>query len=142
MANYVARVRSPWSPEEAFAYLADLNNFANWDPDVKKVVQIKGDGPGLDAAYDVTVTGATLTYRVEQYEAPHKVLAKASNSLLTSVDVTTVEPQDGGCFVTYDAELTLNGPLGLTDAALQLTFNKIGDKAAAGMAKALDGHVV
>jgi len=42
--------------------------------------------------------------------------------------------------VTYDAELTLNGLLGLADPLLGLSFKRIGDRAAAGLIRALDGY--
>ena len=34
MARYVTKVRTPRSVEDAFAYMADLRNFAEWDPGV------------------------------------------------------------------------------------------------------------
>ena len=42
----------------------------------------------------------------------------------------------------YDAELELSGLLGLADPVLGLVFGRIGDRAAAGMAVALDGEIV
>ena len=39
--------------------------------------------------------------------------------------------------MTYDAELLLNGVLGLANPMLGLVFNRIGDRAAAGLSKAL-----
>ena len=44
--------------------------------------------------------------------------------------------------VTYDAELTLNGPLGLADPLLGIGFKRIGDRAAEGLIIALDGERV
>jgi len=66
-------------------------------------------------------------------------LAEANSSVLRSYDVIEVTPTSDGCEVLYDAELTLNGPLGLADPLLALVFDRIGDKAAAGMVDALDG---
>ena len=34
MARYMTRVRTDMAPSEAFAYMADLRNFAEWDPGV------------------------------------------------------------------------------------------------------------
>ena len=34
MARYTVSVRTSMSPEEAFDYMADLRNFAEWDPGV------------------------------------------------------------------------------------------------------------
>ena len=47
-----------------------------------------------------------------------------------------------GSTVTYDAELTLNGLLGLADPLLGLSFKMIGDRAAQGLVRALDGERV
>ena len=64
MARYVVHVRTPMPPAEAFAYMADLTNFAEWDPGVE---QVEGDGAGPGAAFDVEVKlpGWTMTLRYE-----------------------------------------------------------------------------
>ena len=134
------------SPGDAFAYMADLENFAEWDPGVKRAKQVQGDGPGPDAAFDVAVKGIagslTLRYRITDYEAPTEFVARAKSPFLTSLDTITVQALDGGSMVTYDAELTLNGPLGLFDPVLRLGFDRIGDQAAAGLIRVLDGERV
>ena len=148
MARYVVQIQSPRSPESAFDYMADLDNFAEWDPGVTAVTQADGDGPGPDAAYDVSIkTGPrdlVLRYRLVEYQPHSRAVARAESRLLTSNDIITVEPDpDGaGSLVTYDAELTLNGPLGLLDPVLASVFGKIGDRAAAGLLRALDGQKV
>ena len=55
MARYIVHVRTSMPPAEAFAYMADLSHFAEWDPGVDRVEQVAGDGAGPDAAYDVAV---------------------------------------------------------------------------------------
>ena len=57
MARYKTTVRSPWTADKAFEYMADLRNFAEWDPGVSASKIVEGGAPGLDAAYDVKVTG-------------------------------------------------------------------------------------
>ena len=54
MARYVTRVRTHRSAEDAFAYLADMRSFAAWDPGVRRVAQVEGEGAGLGAVFDVT----------------------------------------------------------------------------------------
>ena len=108
----MTRVRSPWPPERAFAYMADLRNFAEWDPGVKASRQVEGK----------------------------QFVATAESSTLTSVDTVSVVAEGDGSIVTYDAELTLNGILSLGDIFLRLAFRRIGDRAAAGMRKALEGE--
>jgi hypothetical protein len=145
MARYVTKVRSPLAPSEAFDFVADLRNLAVWDPGVRAVQQVAGDGPGADAAYDVTLNNpgpaTTLRYLTLEFEAPTTTRVVASNRLLTSDDRITVEadPDGSGSIVTYDADLRLHGLLRLGDPVLGLVFRRIGDRAAAGLRTSLDG---
>lgn len=146
MARYVTSVRTQMSPAEAFAYMADLGNFAAWDPGVTAVEQVVGDGPGADATFDVTVKGfpadITLRYETRLYEPDARLVVRADSSMLSSVDEVTVVPDGDGSVVTYDAELTLRGLLAVFDPGLRLVFGRIGDRAAAGLRDALDGTEV
>jgi carbon monoxide dehydrogenase subunit G len=146
MAHYLMHVRTPMPPAEAFAYMADLTNFAEWDPGVNHVNQVRGHGAGPDAAFDVAVKAVgrsiTLRYDTVKYDAPTTVVAFAENSLLTSLDTITVTPDGSGSIVTYDAVLKLKGVLGLADPLLGFSFKKIGDRAGAGLVKALAGERV
>jgi carbon monoxide dehydrogenase subunit G len=152
MARYVTKVRTTRPADEVFAYLADLRNFADWDPGVRRVAQVEGDGAGPDTVFDVTVAGVgrdlTLRYVTLEYDAPREVLVRAESTLFTSVDRITVETvetvdadgADGGTIVTYDADLRLNGLFRVGDLGLRLVFGRIGDRAAAGLRRALDGQ--
>lgn len=144
MARYTTTVRTPRSPEDAFAFMADLRNFVEWDPGVRAAEQVRGDGPGPDATFDVTVdavAGRALTLRYEtiEYDAPRSITVEAASRLLTSLDRIVVAPDGEGALVTYDAVLTLNGPLGIFDRLLQGSFREIGDRASRGLVRALDG---
>ncbi len=141
MARYVTTVRTAKPPREVFAYMADLRNFAEWDPGVKAVRQVEGSGGGPDAVFDVTVAGIgydpTLRYVTEEHDASHNLLVVARSAVFTSIDRITVEPDGKGSVLTYDADLRLNGVLRLGDLGLRLLFAQIGDRAAAGLRRAL-----
>jgi hypothetical protein len=126
--------------------MADLSNFAEWDPGVVKVEQAAGDGAGSDAVFDVAVKGIgrslTLRYHTTRYDPPTTIVARAESRLLASLDTITIHEDRAGSVVTYDAELTLNGPLRLADPLLGLSLKRIGDRAAAGLITALDGERV
>ncbi|MEM9561547.1 MAG: SRPBCC family protein [Actinomycetota bacterium] len=144
MARYVARINSPRSPEEAFDYMADMTNFALWDPGVVKAVPVDGTEMDPPRAVDVTVKGlggstTTLRYKVQELDRPNRMVARAKTKFIESLDTITVEATEDGSLVTYDAELTLHGLLTLANPLLQPIFNRIGDKAKAGMVQALDG---
>ncbi|MEM9202306.1 MAG: SRPBCC family protein [Actinomycetota bacterium] len=146
MARYATTVRTSLPPSEAFVFVAELTNLPQWDPGVETSRQVRGDGPGPDAAYEVKLANPqsmTLTYETTSYdgEALSTTLV-AKYSWFTSVDTVTATPSGDGADVTYDAELRLRGPLALGDLFLRPVFNKIGDKAARGLVKALDGEKV
>lgn len=147
MARYVVQVRTPMPSHEAFAYMSDLTNFAEWDPGVARVEQVVGQGPGSGAAFDVAVSlplgTMTLRYETISYDADADaatMTAFAENHLFTSEDTITVHADADGSIVVYDAELKLKGPLGLSDPLLGLAFDRIGDRAAGGLVEALAGE--
>ncbi len=143
MARYTVHVASPRSPEDSFAYMSDLANFAEWDPGVRSSTLVTGDRPADGAAYDVVVNGIagplTLRYVLGDFRAPESFVAIAESNLLKSVDTIVVRPHEAGSLVTYDAVLTLKGLLGLADPILRLAFTRIGGKAAEGLTAALEG---
>jgi hypothetical protein len=141
MARYVATVNSSKSVVEAFAYMADVRNFKDWDRSISKVELIEGDQPGLGAKYDIHIksgkNGMVLTYTTTEFNVPHSMLIKGRNSRFTSVDLITIEADGAGSKVTYDATLTLNGVLGVFNPFLGRVFNKVGDGAIKGLRKVL-----
>lgn len=146
MAHFILRVKTPMSPEAAFAYMSDLRNFEEWDPGVVASKQVLGEEPGADAAYDVTVKNAgrtsTLRYEVTDFEPPNRLRVVGKTGVLTAIDVVDVAPDEDGSIVTYDATLVLPFPLSLGDRLLDKAFQKIGARAAEGLERALDGTLV
>lgn len=143
MARYVTKVRSPWAPDRAFAFMADLTNFVHWDPGVKAAEQTVGSGGGPDAVFEVTVAGwpreLLLSYRTVEHRDGEFVRAVAETSMLVSDDRITVSADGAGSIVEYDADLRLKGALAVADWPLRLAFKRIGDRAAAGLRVALEG---
>lgn len=142
MARYRMRIRSPRPAPEAFAYVADLSNFSDWDPGIKSSVQVEGDAPGVGAEYDVDVSGTVMRYVVDVYDAPHRIRAHSRTRWLTSVDTITASPDGSGSIVSYDADLTLHGLLKVGDPILALAFRRIGDRARDGLCEKLEGTVI
>lgn len=140
MARYVTTVPTALSPDAAFAFMADVTRFSTWDPGVASAVQVRGDGPGAKAEYDLTIAGSrpmVMRYVVESYEPPRRLKMTSETRWLRSVDEIRVQPHGSGSYVTYDAVLTMRGPLGLFDPLLGLAFQRIGDRAAAGLRRVL-----
>jgi hypothetical protein len=105
---------------------------------------VAGEGVAVGAAFDVTVGGVgrdlTLRYEIIEMDTPDRVEVRAETSTLLSVDVMTFESAgDGGCRVTYDADLSLKGALRVANPLLGVVFGRIGDRAAVGLRRVLDG---
>ncbi len=146
MAHYTTTLHSLMHPTDAFAYLADAEHFADWDPGVTRATRVAGNGPGLGAAYDLDVRSGprtmTLRYETTDWDPPHRLILRAESRLLLSIDEIRVEPDAVGSRVTYDARLTLKGAAAIFDPLLALTFRRIGDRAAGGLRRALHAETV
>jgi hypothetical protein len=143
MARFVDTVMtSTWTQDDAFAYMADVRNFAEWDPGTERVVQVRGDGAGPGAAYDVTVKmgskSITLRYEVSVWEPPHRVVLEASKPWASLRDEIVVDRVATDTLVTYDARVTLRGPLELFDRLVDRKFRAVGERGAAGLRARLE----
>ena len=142
MAHYVTTVPSSKTPEEAFAYMSDIRNFALWDKGIKKIDQVVGDSAGVGSSYDITVKGfggkdAVFRYVTLECDSPTNVLVKGKNWMFTSVDRVTITPTATGCDVTYDAVLTANLIVWPMNIWLGRIFDKVGAVATRGLTKVL-----
>lgn len=141
MARYQASFDTPWTPDEAFAYLSDFSTSADWDPGVVKAervgVEVIGEGAEFRLVAEFLGRRTPLTYRVVEYEPPIAVTFVGENAAVISHDRITFETIASGTRVTYDADLRLRGLLRLADPLLALTFNRVGDRALAGLRQVL-----
>lgn len=146
MSTYSTSMTTPRPPEDAFGYLADVRNFALWDPGVREAHAPADQVPGTGATYDLVVKvgpgSTTLSYQVTEFEPPTRVVLLAETRALRSLDEIRVEPHGSGALVTYDAELTLRGAARVASPFLSLAFKRVGDRAAAGLARALNAEIV
>jgi len=145
MARYVATVTTPRSPEEAFDYLADFSTVEEWDPGVRRARAISEERRAKGAQFEVVARflgrDVPLTYETVEIERPRRVMLRAENENLVSLDTISFRPlpQGGGTEVTYDADLSLKGPRRLAEPLMRLLFGRVGDRAKAGLAERLSG---
>ena len=121
--------------------VSSFENVAGWDPGVVEAERLGSGELGVGSRFRVVVSSAgrrlPLEYRITRFDRPHLVLLVAETATLRSVDLITVEAKPGGATVTYDANLELVGPLRLFNRVLALMFDRVGDRAAAGLRGAL-----
>jgi hypothetical protein len=130
-------ITSLWSEDDAFSYMADARHFAEWDPGTTRVQQVRGVGAGPESAFDVTAKlgsrSIVLHYEVTDWEPPRRVVLEASNAWMRLHDEIVIDRVATDTLITYDARITLRGPLKLFDALLQRRFRTVGERAAAGL---------
>ncbi|MFA9269487.1 MAG: SRPBCC family protein [Baekduiaceae bacterium] len=137
MARYVATLDTEKPVDEVFAYLADFSTTEEWDPGVVSASRGEGGPLGVGSTFDLVASFLgrenALTYTVTEYEAPHAITLRGESATVVSLDRITTEPHEGGTRITYDADLSLKGPLRLFDPVLKLAFNRVGDRALEGL---------
>lgn len=140
MAHVVKTVGTSWSPEEAFAYMADFTHAAEWDPGVVAASRPDSGEIGRGSAFDLTVRvgGRQMPLRYEVTElAPGRVTFTARSAALRSVDTVTVVRRDDATEVRYDARIHFRGLLRLADPLLALGFKGVADRAIRGLERRL-----
>lgn len=141
MAGYLAEIEVPSEPGRTFEYLSNFAHAREWDPSVKAGVELDEGPVAVGSRFELTLDFAgrenTMVYEVVEFEAGRRVLLRAENEGVVSVDEITVEPAAGGSRVTYDADLRFKGKLKVMDPMFKLVFKRLGDKAKAGMVERL-----
>lgn len=131
------------SPDEALVYIADFANLMQWDESVTSVDFDPDQTFGVGARYQVSLTFAgrpnQMEYRVMQYSAGEFAELRGENAASVAVDRITVKEREGGCRVTYEADIKLHGWVGWLDPLLGLMFAPTVNKAVANMRKNLGG---
>lgn len=142
MARFATTVNSALSPEQAFDLLANFESVADWDPGVSHAERLDEGELGLGSSFAVMVVFGPrkirLTYVVREWVPGTRVALEAVSGEFTSYDVISVEPDDTGSTVTYDATLSLHGWRRPFDLGLQAAFAMIGRRAEDGLRRALN----
>ena len=93
--------------------MADLRNFERWNPGVKAALKASGNGSGSHSTFDVTVGGVlrnvVLRYYTIEYQPPHRVVVRARNRVLESLDDIEVQATEAGSEIVYSAALDFRG---------------------------------
>ena len=127
--------------DAVFGYLPDFTTTTDWDPGTVTTVRRHGNG-GVGTTYLNTSTflGRTtqLTYVVDELVDQELIRLRGENKTVIAVDTMTFRPVASGTEVTYTAEFTFKGPSRIAAPLLKPAFKRLGNRAEAGMRKALN----
>lgn len=146
MGHYRTTVRTEAAPQAAFAFLADFRSILQWDPTVAEAELVAGDAGEVGARYRVVVGYPPLAVALEYdtltclppLQDAGVLELRAENSDVISHDVITFVPlDDGGCEVTYDADLQPKGYRKLFDPVFSAMMQLIGSRASGGLRRSL-----
>lgn len=130
------------APSEAFAYVADFSNTAEWDPGVAEARRLTEGPTAVGSRFEVIALFRGKRHRFEyvvtELEKGRHVAVHADGERAVSHDVVTVEPSGGGSKVTYDAVSKMKGIYRLVEPVIAIVFRRMGNEALAGLKKALD----
>ena len=142
MAHYRTTITSSLTIDDAFDYMADFANAADWDPGVVAAERLF-DGPVgigsrflLQAAFGKSVV--PMEYVLAAYEPGKRILLVAETDRVKSIDEITFAPSANGCTVTYDADLATLGRFRWATPLVAIMFKKIGDRARDGLQRVLN----
>lgn len=129
--------------EACFAYIAEFSNVEDWDPGIARSRRID-EGPlgaGSEFALDVVFgrRSVPMTYTITEFDPPRRIVLVGHGEALDAVDTIELTPDAGGTRIDYTAELTFHNFVRFIEPLLGRALKKVGRKAVAGLAVALDG---
>jgi polyketide cyclase/dehydrase/lipid transport protein len=138
MARYTATLETPHERHGVAAYLSDFSTTREWDPGVVDAERLDHGPVGVGSRFRVVARflgrRAELTYEVVRHDPDELVTLRGENATVVSLDTMRFsDTPGGGTRVSYEADLTLKGPLRALDPLLGVAFHRVGDRAAAGL---------
>ena len=103
-------------PEEVWSFIADPRNDTRWCPKVESVEQVRGNGPGSDAAYRVIhrpvrlKKAKPLAVTVEEFQPSHRMRLREEDDDAVFEVTYALEPMKGGTHFTQADQIVWKIP--------------------------------
>jgi carbon monoxide dehydrogenase subunit G len=139
--RYTREIEVVAEPGAVFAYLADFENSAEWDPGVVEARRLTEGPTAVGSRFELIALfrgkRQRFEYVVTEYEEGRKIALRGQGEKARSDDVIAVDGADGRTRIAYEADLRLEGLYRLAEPFLRRTFVRMGDDALDGLAAAL-----
>ena len=137
MAHYVAQIQGSITRSAAFAYLSRFDRAEEWDPGVEAGEMLTPEPVGVGSRFRLVARflgrRIPLDYEIVAHDRDERIVLRAENSSVRSVDTITFHDDERGTLMVYDAQLDAKGIGRLADPLLSIVFRRIGGRAAAGL---------
>ena len=131
----------PRPPAEVFAYLADFENTAEWDPGVAEATKTSEGPVALGSAFDLVTLfrgrRIAVTYEVTVFEPDSRVVLVGRNKQFTGTDDIGIAPDGEGTRVSWNANFQMEGIAKLFQPFLGGVFEKLSVEAMDGLERTL-----
>lgn len=128
---------------EAFAYVADWETIAEWDPGVFSSRAVEPGAPSVGRSYELMYTfggrQTPMTYTIKELEAPTRIVLEGQGTMVDAIDTIEFAETGDGTIIDYTAELYFKGLLRLVVPFMGSRLDKIEKEAVAGLKQQLDG---
>jgi hypothetical protein len=122
MAHYVARIPVSVARCAAFAYVSRFDRAAEWDPGVEAGEMLTPEPVGVGSRFRLVTRffgrRIPLDYEIIDLDRDERIVLRAENRSVRSVDTITFEDDGHGSVVRYDAQLDAKGIGRLADPLL------------------------
>jgi carbon monoxide dehydrogenase subunit G len=144
MARLHETIETTLPIDDAFAFVADFANAAQWDPGVAASERLDTGPLGLGGSYrlGVRIGGrvAPMVYRITTYEPTARVVLTGSGPNVDAIDEIRFTPTDHGTHIDYVADIRLRGWMRLLAPFAGGAFDRMAKAALGGMQAALDAR--
>ena len=141
MAHYRTEIVATTNVEDTFAYLSRFDRAAEWDPGVASATMLTTEPVTLGSRFRLLArfAGRTipLEYEIVDFDPNRRVILRAENPFIRSTDTISFAAEGSSTRVVYDALLEPKRARWLVKPVLDRSFGRIGDRAAAGLTRAL-----
>lgn len=116
------------SPEDVFAFVADVSNDPKWHTDVTDASLTQGDGKAVGSVWTIKVkpqmgmTGGTV--KVASYDAPYRIVFDVDMGKMKPTTTFTVEQAGTGARISRKVEMEPTGMMKLMAPLMGGMFRK------------------
>ena len=142
MAILRERIETALPLDDAFAFVADFANSAQWDPGVASAARTAAAPLGVGASFRLGIRRgdrvAPMDYRVTAFEPLRRVVLAGRGSGVDAEDEIVFEATPTGTRIDYTADIRLRGVMRLATPFAGGALARIARDARDGMQRELD----